>query len=248
MLELENLAKSFAGRPALEPLSLQVGPGEIVSLVGTSGCGKSTVLRIVAGLEPASGGRASLHGVPVAGPRPDIAVVFQEPRLMPWLSAAENVRLALLDLPKAEQEARIAEALDLVGLSDFAKALPKQLSGGMAQRAALARALARSPKLLLLDEPFSALDAFTRAKLHAHILSLWERTGLAILLVTHDLDEAIALSDRIVALRGQPGRVAGTYAVDAPRPRRRAAGLQALRDRIAAALDLKAAHAREIAA
>jgi sulfonate transport system ATP-binding protein len=139
-------------------------------------------------------------------------------------------------------------ALGLVGLGDFARALPKQLSGGMAQRAALARALARRPKLLLLDEPFSALDAFTRGKLQAHVLELWQRTGLAILLVTHDLDEAVALSDRVVALRGQPGRVVGTYRIDAPRPRRRTAELQALRDRIAAALDLDARREDEYAA
>ncbi len=190
MLELRDLSKSFAGRPALEPLSLEVGAGEIVSLVGTSGCGKSTVLRIVAGLEPPSGGRVSLHGVPVAGPRPDIAVVFQEPRLMPWLSVAENVRLALLDLPKAEQEARIAEALELVGLSDFARALPKQLSGGMAQRVIIAMALAKDPALLILDEATSSVDTRTELLLQQAMAAL--RSDRTSFVIAHRLSTIVS--------------------------------------------------------
>ena len=166
MLELTAVDKAFADRSgvahrALSEVSLSVAEHEIVALVGTSGCGKSTLLRLVAGLESPSGGALSLGGRPIAGPRREIGVVFQEPRLMPWLTVAENVRFALADLPKDEQERRAAEALEKVKLQGFEKALPRQLSGGMAQRVAIARALARRPEVLLLDEPFGALDALS---------------------------------------------------------------------------------------
>ena len=167
MLELARIDKAFAdkagaARRALEDVSLSVGEHEIVALVGTSGCGKSTLLRLVAGLERPTGGAVSLAGRQIAGPRPEVGVVFQEPRLMPWLSVSDNVRFALGDLPKPERERRTAEALEKVKLRGFEAALPRQLSGGMAQRVAIARALARRPQVLLLDEPFGALDAFTR--------------------------------------------------------------------------------------
>jgi sulfonate transport system ATP-binding protein len=244
MLELAQVDKTFATRKgtahaAVADIDLCVGAHEIVGLVGTSGCGKSTLLRIVSGLEAPSGGAVTIDGRRIAGPTPEIAMVFQEPRLMPWLSVTENVRLALLDLTRAEQQRRIEEALGLVGLAGFAEALPRQLSGGMAQRVAIARALARRPKILLLDEPFSALDSFTRMKLQDHLLALWEQANFTMVFVTHDLEEAVVLADRIVVLRGQPGRVREVFPVGLSRPRRRAAAeVQALKEEITLALDL----------
>jgi sulfonate transport system ATP-binding protein len=200
-----------------------VGQGEIVGVVGASGCGKSTLLRLLAGLEKPSAGTASLDGAPLVGPRDEIGVVFQEPRLMPWLSVEANVAFGLRQLPAAERNARVGETLERVGLSHFAKALPRELSGGMAQRVAIARALAARPKVLLLDEPFSALDAFTRLALQEHLLQLWSYDRPTFVLVTHDIDEALALADRIVLMRGHPGRVHREFAVDLPRPRSRSA-------------------------
>jgi sulfonate transport system ATP-binding protein len=222
MLELRQIDKTFADRTgvahrALADVSLSVGEHEIVALVGTSGCGKSTLLRLVAGLEAPSGGAASLGGRPIEGPRREVGVVFQEPRLMPWLTVADNVRFALADLPRDEQEARTAEALEKVKLQGFEKALPRQLSGGMAQRVAIARALARRPQILLLDEPFGALDAFTR---RAMLLELWQAERFTMLFVTHDLAEAVTLADRVVVLRGNPGRVVEILPVALERPRR----------------------------
>src|SRR5690606_37573443 len=190
------------------------------ALVGTSGCGKSTLLRLVAGLERPSGGAVSLAGRAIEGPRPEVGVVFQEPRLMPWLNVADNVRFALGDLPGAERERRTAEALEKVKLTGFEAALPRQLSGGMAQRVAIARALARRPQVLLLDEPFGALDAFTRRAMQTHLLELWQAERFTMLFVTHDLSEAVTLADRIVVLRGHPGRVVEVVPVGLARPRR----------------------------
>jgi sulfonate transport system ATP-binding protein len=244
MLEITALSKRFpvaGGAPhlALEGVDLSVGEHEIVSLVGTSGCGKSTLLRIVSGLDRPSAGQVALAGRRVDAPDADVAMVFQEPRLMPWLSVRENVRLALLDLPKGEQSARIAESLEKVGLTAFATALPRQLSGGMAQRVAIARALVRRPRILLLDEPFSALDSFTRLKLQDHLLSLWEDARFTMIFVTHDIEEAVSLSDRIVVMRGHPGRIHQQVAVTLGRPRRRTAPeVQALKEEIIQALDL----------
>lgn len=244
MLEISAVTKSFdapdGGRTlALDTFDLSVGEHEIVSLVGTSGCGKSTLLRILSGLDHASGGAVTIGGVPVTGPNPDIAMVFQEPRLMPWLTVRENVRLALLDLPRQEQDRLIADVLAQVGLDRAAELLPRQLSGGMAQRVSIARALARHPKILLLDEPFSALDSFTRQKLQEHLLELWERARFTMVFVTHDLEEAAVLSDRIAVLRGHPGRLAKIVEVDLPRPRERSAeALQEIKREIVSELDL----------
>jgi sulfonate transport system ATP-binding protein len=210
-----------------------------VALVGTSGCGKTTLLRIVSGLEQASDGWLTLRGDPVTGPRRDVGVVFQEPRLMPWLTVRENVRLALLDLARAAQDTAIIDLLQDVGLVDFAEALPRQLSGGMAQRVAIARALARKPSVLLLDEPFSALDSFTRVKLQDHLNTLWKKSRFTLILVTHDIDEAIVLSDRIIVMRGQPGRIYRQLSVDLTRPRRRTAPeFQTIKEEVIRALDL----------
>lgn len=223
MLRLEGVGKRFDdGLHALADLTLAVEAGEIVSFVGASGCGKSTLLRLVSGLERPSAGRVVLDGAPVRGPQPQIGFVFQEPRLMPWLDVAANVRFGLHGLPEAEQRERAAEALDKVGLSAFAAALPRELSGGMAQRVAIARALARRPSVLALDEPFSALDYFTRLSLQDHLLELWAAARFTALLVTHDVEEAARLSDRVFALAGRPGRIVREIAIGDPRPRRRA--------------------------
>lgn len=243
MLEIAGVSKRFTGQglehTALQEVELSVGEGEILSLVGTSGCGKSTLLRLLCGLERPSDGQVLLHGQAVTGPSPEVGMVFQEPRLMPWLTVAENVRLALLDLPREEQEERIARVLEKVGLAAFAQALPRQLSGGMAQRVALARALVRRPSVLLLDEPFSALDSFTRLKLQDHLAELWAQERFTLILVTHDVEEAVILSDRVVVLRGHPGRIHRIFEVELPRPRRRsAAEVQLLKEEVIDALDL----------
>lgn len=243
MLEIAGVSKRFTGQglehTALQEVELSVGEGEILSLVGTSGCGKSTLLRLLCGLERPSDGQVLLHGQAVTGPSPQVGMVFQEPRLMPWLTVAENVRLALLDLPREEQEERIARVLEKVGLAAFAQALPRQLSGGMAQRVALARALVRRPSVLLLDEPFSALDSFTRLKLQDHLAELWAQERFTLILVTHDVEEAVILSDRVVVLRGHPGRIHRIFEVELPRPRRRsAAEVQLLKEEVIDALDL----------
>jgi sulfonate transport system ATP-binding protein len=224
MLTLHRAAKRFPnGYLALDDISLGVGEGEIVGIVGASGCGKSTLLRLLAGLERPSAGAAAFDGAPLAGPRDEIGVVFQEPRLMPWLSVEANVAFGLRQLPAAERKARVGETLARVGLTHFATSLPRELSGGMAQRVAIARALAARPKVLLLDEPFSALDAFTRLALQEHLLELWSYDRPTFVLVTHDIDEALALADRIVLMRGHPGRIHREFAVDLPRPRSRTA-------------------------
>jgi sulfonate transport system ATP-binding protein len=222
MLEIVDLAKRFAnGVTALGPLDLFVGRGEIVGVVGTSGCGKSTLLRIIGGLEPATGGTVRIDGEGVRGPRPEIGIVFQEPRLMPWLTVAGNVTFGLDGVKRARREALADAALAKVGLTRFAKALPRELSGGMAQRVALARALVTEPEILLLDEPFSALDAFTRIRLQDELLRLWAIDRPTLLFVTHDIDEALALADRVIVLRGHPGRIRRDDRIDLPRPRRR---------------------------
>ena len=244
ILEIANLAKRYSeaqgvGHDALRGVDLTVGAHEFASLVGTSGCGKSTLLRIVSGLENPSDGLIRLDRRPVSGPTSDVAMVFQDPRLMPWLSVRDNVRLALLKLKRDEQDARIDAALAKVGLSAFAAALPRQLSGGMAQRAALARALVRMPSVLLLDEPFSALDAFMRMKLQDHLGELWRDEKFTVLFVTHDVEEAVILSDRVVVMRGAPGRVDRELVIDLPRPRvRTSAGVQAFSEEIIGALRL----------
>jgi len=222
MLEIVDLGKRFAnGVTALGPLDLFVGRGEIVGVVGTSGCGKSTLLRIIGGLEPATGGSVRIDGEPVRGPRPEIGIVFQEPRLMPWLTVAGNVTFGLDGVPRARRQALADAALAKVGLMRFAAALPRELSGGMAQRVALARALVTEPEILLLDEPFSALDAFTRIRLQDELLRLWAIDRPTLLFVTHDIDEALALADRVIVLRGHPGRIRRDDRIDLPRPRRR---------------------------
>jgi sulfonate transport system ATP-binding protein len=221
MLEISALSKRFDGEPALESIDLSVGAGEIVAILGTSGSGKSTLLRLVGGIEPPSSGEVRLDGKVVTGPSPKLGFVFQEPRLMPWLRVRDNVAFGLGALPRAEQHALADAALDRVGLADAADSWPRQLSGGMAQRVAIARALVTRPEVLLLDEPVSALDAFTRLSLQEHLLGIWRIDRPTMLFVTHDIDEALMLADRIVMLLGKPGRVRRDERIDLPRPRRR---------------------------
>ncbi len=214
-LVVEELSKHFPGRRqspavvALDRVDLQVDAGELVSLVGTSGCGKSTLLRIVAGLEQTSSGRVLVEGDMVLGPGPDRGMVFQGYSLFPWLSVAGNVAfgLELAGVGRAQRAERVEELLHVMGLAEHAGRLPRELSGGMRQRVAIARALAPEPDLLLLDEPFGSLDAQTRTSLHEFLRQVWQRTGATIVLVTHDVDEALYLSQRIYVMHARPGRV-----------------------------------------
>jgi sulfonate transport system ATP-binding protein len=239
MLAIEAVSKIYAGGVhALECVSIAVGAGEIVAVVGGSGCGKSTLLRLVCGLDRPSGGRVLLDGAPVTGPHEKIGIVFQEPRLLPWLTVAANVEFGLDGRPRAERRARASAQLARVGLADKAAAWPRQLSGGQAQRAAIARALVTRPEVLLLDEPFSALDAFTRIDLQDHLLDLWLDLEPTLLIVTHDVDEAIVLADRVVVMRPRPGRVHEEIAIDLPRPRdRQSAAFDFAKRRVLNALD-----------
>ena len=207
---------------ALDCLRLAVEPGEVVALIGPNGCGKSTFLRVAAGLLVPEAGSVRLDGRPIVEPDPRIGLVFQEPRLLPWRSVAGNVTypLELAGWPRDRRAARLAELLDLVGLEGSDELRPVQLSGGMRQRAALARALALSPDVLLLDEPFSALDALTRERFNLELLRLWERTATTIVLVTHSIPEAILVADRVVVMTPRPGRVAAVVPIDLARPRR----------------------------
>jgi NitT/TauT family transport system ATP-binding protein len=205
----------------LSDISFEMYAGEIVSVVGLSGCGKTTLLRIVGGLQAPDDGVIRVDGNRVSGPGLDRAIVFQQPSLLPWRTALKNVEFGL-ELKRAAKGARLEksrDALRLVGLGDYEKYYPKQMSGGMQQRVGLARALAVEPEILLMDEPFSALDAQTREELQVELLDLHAKTGKTIMFVTHDLDEAVYLSDRILVLLPRPGRVHSVIDVDLPRPR-----------------------------
>jgi sulfonate transport system ATP-binding protein len=236
MLDLHIRHKRYPGRsqPVLGELRLSLAAGEVLALVGASGCGKSTLLRIVAGLEPDYEGQVLLDGRPQQGLSRAIGYVFQEPRLFPWLTVAENVGF---DIGQGYDAPRVSALLAEVGLAGYEGHLPKQLSGGQAQRVAIARALYTRPRLLLLDEPFSAVDAFTRIKLQDLIIELARAHGSALLLVTHDVDEAVLLSDRVLVLEAAPGRIAREQLVELPRPRsRHDARLAALRAQVLDAL------------
>jgi NitT/TauT family transport system ATP-binding protein len=206
----------------LDGIDLAIRPREVVALIGPNGCGKSTLLRVLGGLIPADEGAVTIDGEPVAGPDPRVGLVFQEPRLLAWRSAEDNVRfpMELAGWSKARQAARAEDLLGLVGLREFAGARPTTLSGGTRQRVSIARALALEPSLLLLDEPFSALDALTRERFNVELLRLWDRTGTTIVLVTHSIPEAVFLADRVVVLSPRPGRVVADIPVELPRPRR----------------------------
>ena len=224
---IDRIGKTYDGEGspvrALDAVSFTVDQGEFVCLVGPSGCGKTTLFRIIAGLTDATDGEVLLGGTPVTGPTTDMGVVFQEYHLFPWLTVEENVGFGLerSDRSAVDRERRIDEMLDLVGLSEFRASYPKSLSGGMKQRVAIARALAVDPELLLMDEPFGAVDAQTREMLQRELLDVWQSTGKTVLFVTHDVAEAVTLADRIVVMAAEPGRVAEVIDVDVDRPRER---------------------------
>ena len=220
LVTLRGVGKRFAsGTEALSGIDLSIGAGEFVSLLGPSGCGKSTLLRLVAGLAEPSGGRVDW----MAGARPRIGFVFQDATLMPWASALDNVRLPLrlAALPRAEQQALAAAALADVGLAGFERAYPRELSGGMRMRVSLARALVTRPELLLMDEPFAALDELTRNRLNDDLMALWSARGRAttVVFVTHSVFESVYLSSRILVMSARPGRIAEELAIAAPAPR-----------------------------
>lgn len=223
MITIENLHKSFNAFHALGPIDLTIGAERITTVLGPSGCGKSTLLRLLAGLDRPSHGRIALDGATITGPNPHIGVAFQDPRLMPWLSVRDNIAVGIWDWPAAKRKDAVEAVIARVGLERFADALPKALSGGMAQRVGLARALVGAPRLLLLDEPFSALDPLTRMRMQDHLLGLVDETIPNVVLITHDIDEALVLSDRIIVLDGPPAQLRRDLIVDLPKPRARTA-------------------------
>jgi sulfonate transport system ATP-binding protein len=239
MLVLDHISKTYPnGVRALEGVSTSVAPGEILVVIGGSGCGKSTMLRAISGLDAPSQGKVVLDGTVITAPHEQIGIIFQEPRLLPWLRVADNVGFGLEQCPKPERASRVARALDRVGLTEKAAMWPRELSGGQAQRVAIVRALVPRPQVLLLDEPFSALDAFTRADLQGHLLDLWADLKPTLVMVTHDVEEAIVLADRIMVMRPRPGRVYEEISCDLPRPRdRQTAAFDFVKRRVLAALD-----------
>lgn len=224
-LQLTDVSKSFRQGDrtvqALAPVDLTVAPGEFVCLVGPSGCGKSTLLSIVAGLERASGGASLASGMPITGPSPERLLLFQEAALFPWLDVLGNVEFGLRERGTARRQRRelAQQYIDLVHLSGFEHSYVHQLSGGMRQRAAIARALAMNPDMLLMDEPFGALDALTRDSLHAELEAIWQKSGKTILFVTHNVREAVALGDRVLVFSPRPGRIVAEFPIDLPRKR-----------------------------
>jgi ABC-type nitrate/sulfonate/bicarbonate transport system ATPase subunit len=212
----------FTRRAVLRDISLSLAAGELVSLIGPSGCGKSTLLRLIAGLEHADCGELLIGAEPITGPSAERGLVFQDPNLFPWLTVRRNIQAGLVARGLLrEKRGEVDEFMRLVGLSSFANAYPHHLSGGMAQRVALARALINHPRLLLLDEPLGALDAFTRMRMQDEVLRLWQTRRTTMLLVTHDIDEAIYMSDRILIMTSRPGRIDRTIPVKLDRPRQR---------------------------
>lgn len=224
-LIINNLTKTYEGRtggvPALQDVCLRVDRHEFISIIGASGCGKSTLLRIIAGLDDGYEGTVAVGGRRIAGPGLDRGIVFQEPRLLPWLTVEENVAFALQTGSRREKESLVAAHLEAVGLAGFAGAYPGELSGGMAQRVAIARALVNRPEILLLDEPFGALDALTRLKLQKELLGIWDKEQATMIMVTHDIEEAIFLGDRVIVMSERPGTVRTEFPVPLQRPRHR---------------------------
>ena len=225
ILEAIHLSKQYAARQgpllAIEDVSFEVATGEFLCIVGPSGCGKTTLLRLLAGLLLPDRGQVCLHGQPVRGPCQEIGFVFQKANLMPWRTVFDNVLLPLQiqHMPPAEAERRAVQALELVGLTEFARNYPRELSGGMEQRVAIARALVHEPEILLLDEPFGALDALTRERLNQELLRIWQISRRTVVTVTHDIREAVFLADRVLVLSQRPGQVAAVVPITLPRPR-----------------------------
>ncbi|KVZ30118.1 ABC transporter [Burkholderia multivorans] len=225
-IDIRRVSHAFDGPdgslPVLDDVSLSVGAGEFVALLGPSGCGKSTLLRLVAGLDAARAGTIAQDGVPIARPDPSRIVVFQDPTLYPWRRVRANVALGLEARGVARTaQHRVDDALARVGLQAFSNAFPHQLSGGMAQRVALARALVNDPRLLILDEPLGKLDSLTRLTMQAELTALWQRDGFSALLVTHDVEEALFLAQRVIVFGPRPARIVAELQVDLPYPRHR---------------------------
>lgn len=233
-LEVHNLSKTFTNASVnkkygnrhqqfvvLDRVNLDIYPNEFVCIVGASGCGKSTLLNIVAGLMPPSSGKVMINGTESFGPGADRGMVFQNYTLFPWLTVAENIGfgLTLKKIPKAQRKEIISYYLDIIGLTKFAHAYPKQLSGGMKQRVAIARAVANQPQILLLDEPFGALDAQTKEQMQEFLLDLWDKTHITLLMITHDVEEAIFLAQRIYVMSAHPGRIKEEIRIDLPNQR-----------------------------
>lgn len=224
-IQVKNLKKTFPLKDqnfvALDGVSLDIQDEEFVTVVGPSGCGKTTLLNVIAGLEKASGGEVLVDGQKVSGPSPERGVIFQQYALFPWLTVRENVEFGLKLAKKSKKETRetASHFIELVGLTQFADALPKMLSGGMKQRCALARAYAVNPKLLLMDEPFGALDALTRVNLQGQLLQTWQSEKRTVMFITHDVDEAVFLANRVVVMAAKPGRIKEIIEVDLPYPR-----------------------------
>lgn len=225
ILHIDGLYKSFPTPQgevkALQNIVLDVREGEIITIIGPSGCGKSTLLKIIAGLDRSYQGTVLLNGQAILGPSIEKGVIFQEPRLFPWLTVEKNIA-GNLPLKKPEIRQRVDQLIELVRLKGFEKAYPRELSGGMAQRVAIARALLRSPKVLLLDEPFGALDAFTRSHMQEVLLDIWQTNKTTMLFVTHDLDEAVFLGDRVVVMNARPGQIKSIQTIELTHPRKKA--------------------------
>lgn len=226
LVEIQNLYKQFIidGKQleVLEDINLAFKEEEFISIVGASGCGKSTILRVIAGLETPSKGSALLDNKEIVQPSINCGMVFQEARLFPWLTVEKNVEFGISKkMTKEQKQATIQKHIDLVGLNGFEKALPRQLSGGMQQRVSIARGLVNNPELLLLDEPFGALDALTKILMQKEVMRIWQAEKKTMILVTHDIDEAIYLSDKVVVLSSRPGKVKGIITIDIARPRDR---------------------------
>lgn len=223
-IQLRNVSHGYdiGGRftPVLENVSLNIAPGEFIALLGPSGCGKSTLLRLVAGLEAPHGGRILADGAPVTGPGPDRIVMFQDPTLYPWRSVRANVALSQ-DISGRRDTAAVDAAIAMVGLQGFERAWPHQLSGGMAQRAALARALVNNPRLLILDEPLGKLDSLTRLTMQTELLRLWQDRGFTVIMVTHDVEEALLLATRVITFSSRPASVVSDINIDLPYHRHR---------------------------
>jgi NitT/TauT family transport system ATP-binding protein len=223
-LRVEGASKIYAGKSgpvnALDDISLDVAEGELITILGPSGCGKTTLLWAMSGLHALSAGRITLDGTEVDGPRPqEIGMIFQEANLLPWRNLRQNIEFPFEIKKKQVDRARVDSLLDATGLAEFADSMPRELSGGMQQRASIVRALAQNPQVLLMDEPFGALDAFTRDEMNLLLLRLWRESGQTIVFVTHNIAEAIFLADRTVVLTPRPGRLAHIYEIDLPRPR-----------------------------
>lgn len=224
MLEISNISKIFKNNKkdlaALQKTNLLINDHEIISLVGQSGCGKSTLLRIIGGLEKASTGFIKLNNKIIKKPSSNIGMVFQDPQLMPWLNVYDNIKLSILNENNKQQKVKISKTLQKVGLENCEQLWPRELSGGMAQRVAIARALVREPKILLLDEPFSALDSFTKTNLHQHVKELWASLKLTIIMVTHDINEATSMSDRVLIIKKtKPREIENSQIINMSYPR-----------------------------